>query len=44
MNKKNLRFLNAYLIGYVTDGLENEITGGEGSNTPNVEIGKCSPL
>lgn len=44
MNKKNLRFLTAYLIGYVTDATGAPVLGPEGSNTPSLEIGKCSPL
>jgi hypothetical protein len=44
MNRKNLRFLTAYLIGYVHDGLGSTGLGPEGSNTPSIEIGKCSPL
>jgi hypothetical protein len=38
-NRETLRFVTAYLIGYVRTepGKENE-------NTPSMEIGKCSPL
>ena len=36
-NKNNLRFLRTYIFGYV-DGENNN------DNTPNVTIGKCSPL
>lgn len=39
-NKKNLRFMKIYRIGYVNKG----IGGIEGEDTPNMEIGKCSPL
>lgn len=38
-NRKTLKFLSAYMIGYVytEDGKEN-------ANTPSLTIGKCSPL
>ena len=39
-NKKNLRFIKIYRLGYVNKG----IVGIEGEDTPNMEIGKCSPL
>ena len=38
-NKKNLRFMSAYLLGYI-DGAGQD----EGKNTPAIKIGKCSPL
>jgi hypothetical protein len=37
-NRKNLRYQNVSSIGYVTP------LGGDGANTPYMEIGKCSPL
>jgi len=36
-NKKNLRYMTSYFIGYV-DGKDND------DNTPNIEFGECSPL
>ena len=36
-DKKTLRYLKTYLPGYV-DGVESN------ANTPNIMIGKCSPL
>ncbi len=39
-NNKTLRFLLTYPIGYVNVG----IAGVEGDDTPNMTIGKCSPL
>ena len=39
-NKKNLRYMLIYDVGYVNGGL----FGNEGEDTPNMEIGKCSPL
>jgi hypothetical protein len=39
-NKKNLRYMKSYLVGYVNGG----IAGKEGEDTPNIEIGKCSPI
>ena len=39
MNSSNLRYLLIYDIGYVYDGKDQE-----GSNTPYMEIGSCSPL
>ena len=38
MNRVNLRFLNIESMGYVT------VLGSEGSDTPNIEIGMCSPI
>lgn len=41
-NKKNLRFMRAYIVGYI-----NVIPGGtakESGDTPMIEIGKCSPI
>ena len=48
-NRKNNRFLSSYMIGYVTDAIEGTETasallGQEGSNTPAIQIGRCSPL
>lgn len=48
-NRKNNRFLSSYMIGYVSDAIEgNEaataLLGPEGSNTPAMQIGRCSPL
>lgn len=48
-NRKNNRFLSSYMIGYVTDAIDgnegtNPIWGPEGSNTPAIKIGRCSPL
>jgi len=43
-NKKNGRFLHSYLIGYYIVLPEvNKLTD-EGSDTPFIEIGKCSPF
>ena len=39
MNKNTLRFLFAYLTGYWTDSPERE-----GTDTPLIAIGKCSPM
>ncbi len=39
-NKKNLRFLLTYRVGYVNAG----IAGVEGDDTPSMTIGKCSPM
>jgi hypothetical protein len=39
-NKKNLRYMLIYELGYVSGG----IVGNEGGDTPNMEIGKCSPM
>jgi hypothetical protein len=39
-NKKTLRFLLTYEIGYVNVG----IIGTDGGDTPNMTIGKCSPM
>lgn len=38
MNRVNLRFLNIESMGYVT------VVGSEGSDTPHIEIGMCSPI
>lgn len=40
MNRKTLRFLLVYPVGYVNVG----IAGKEGEDTPSMEIGKCSSL
>lgn len=37
-NKNNLRFMQTYLLGYVAP------VGNEGSDTPHIFIGKCSPM
>lgn len=39
-NKRNLRYMRIYPIGYVSGG----IVGKEGGDTPAMEIGKCSPM
>jgi len=48
MNRKSLRFLSAYLIGYVGDSIPGESSGdkrmAEGSNTPSLQIGTCAAL
>ncbi len=46
MNRKNLRFVRTFIVGYWTDAIpgEQEGTFAEGKNTPNIAIGKCSPL
>jgi hypothetical protein len=45
LNKNNMRFLNAYLIGYWSDGqTKGLLLGAEGDNTPSIEIGRCTPL
>jgi len=47
MNKNNGRFLTAYLIGYWNGDIKSKEGGfllREGGDTPNMEIGKCSPL
>jgi hypothetical protein len=43
-NKKNLRFMSLYAIGYVTDGIGLEALGKEGQNTPALTIGTCAQL
>jgi hypothetical protein len=45
MNRNSGRFLAIYAIGYWSDD-KNLLDGilREGANTPNMEIGKCSPL
>jgi hypothetical protein len=42
MNRKNLRFMNSYLFGYVQDRLGLKSFQNEGENTPRLEIGQCS--
>lgn len=44
-SKKTMRFLSGYLIGYWSDdvGSTSQVFS-EGQNTPNLTIGKCSPL
>ncbi len=46
LNRKNLRYLSIYTIGYITDvqGETNSLFGKEGSNTPAITAGKCSPI
>jgi hypothetical protein len=48
MNKHNLRYIRTYILGYynlnVKDDNGTVKTEGEGSSTPFIEIGKCSPL
>lgn len=45
MNRKNLRFLTVYPVGYWTDKIKGqEDFFVEGRNTPAMSIGKCSPL
>jgi hypothetical protein len=46
MNRKNLRFLVSYLLGYWTDAIPGEEAGTfvEGENTPLISLGKCSLL
>lgn len=39
MNKNDLRFLIAYTVGYV-----GRAKADEGGDTPNIAIGKCSPI
>jgi NAD-dependent DNA ligase len=39
-NKKNLRFMLIYKVGYLNKG----ILGNEGEDTPRMDIGTCSPL
>lgn len=38
-NSKTLRFMNAYLMGYVTGDIKSD-----GGDTPSLEIGRCSKL
>lgn len=49
MNKANLRFIHAYLVGYWTDGRAGQPNRDpslfkEGENSPFLEIGKCAPM
>lgn len=49
MNRTNMRFLHAYLVGYWTDNGDHRFKGNpalfkEGENTPFLEIGKCAPM
>jgi len=47
MNRENLRFIMADMIGYFFGTLKDEkgkIIIKEGDGSPNIEIGKCSPL
>ena len=39
-NRKNLRYMRIYPVGYVSGG----ILGKEGSDTPVMEIGKCTSM
>ena len=46
-NSGSLRYMNTYFIGYWSDANpkdKSNFMGEEGSNTPSMEIGKCSPL
>jgi hypothetical protein len=44
-NHRNGRYISTYMIGYVTDRLEQDTVGDqEGENTPALTAGKCSPL
>lgn len=45
-NKQNLRFMSTYMVGYVTDGLQNSGTleSREGENTPIIRGGACTPV
>jgi len=43
-NRNTGRFLLSYLYGYFTVGLEAPPTTDENSDTPYLEIGKCSPF
>ncbi|MEO8377895.1 MAG: hypothetical protein ABI579_09515 [Candidatus Sumerlaeota bacterium] len=44
-NKQNLRFMSTYMVGYVTDGIQNSggLENKEGDNTPIIRGGVCSP-
>lgn len=42
-NKQNLRFMSTYMVGYVTDGIQNSGSR-EGENTPIIRGGVCSPI
>lgn len=46
MNRKSLRFLRTYSLGYWTDAILGEAEGSfvEGHNTPLISIGQCSTL
>lgn len=45
-NRHNNRFLSTYMLGYYSDDPDQKdsVLGPEGSNTPAMSIGKCSPL
>lgn len=45
-NRKNLRFMSTYAVGYVNDrlGKKNPFLGDEGDNTPSISIGQCTPF
>jgi hypothetical protein len=44
-NKQNLRFMSTYMVGYVTDGIQNSgaLQSREGENTPIIRGGACTP-
>lgn len=42
-NSKNLRYVRTYIAGYV-EILPDNLFSKEGNDTPNIEIGKCSPI
>jgi hypothetical protein len=44
MNKKTLRFLVTYPVGYWADNVVDAEWAKEGANSPYMAIGKCSPL
>jgi len=46
MNKKSLRFVRTYILGYWTDAIPGEEAGSfvEGKNTPVITIGSCAVL
>jgi hypothetical protein len=45
MNRKTLRFLTIYTMGYWDDVFDEKTEiFKEGANTPNMKIGKCTPL
>lgn len=44
-NKRTLRFMSTYTIGYTDEGLGiGNLNMQEGSNTPAMSIGRCTPL
>lgn len=40
-NNRNLRYISYYLVGYVSGGISDSP---EGSDTPSVEIGRCTQM